>query len=236
MSRVNCTMPIASIAAILIVGGPAHAGLVPDVDISIQASDGFNQSFLAGGSHVGGEIYNYQGAAGNANFELDYDFNADADPKVPDGAFLGTGFTLVNNSLATMEFTIKMTLHLDAGAARSVDYGGSSAWTLTGVDGAFQTIDGQPIWTALIDDQPVDNLFWAPFWMTFNGAGSTSTSDDTLGSSGAASSTIGVLLRFSLSAGDSLTHTGSFGIIPAPPALALLALGGLASGRRRRRS
>lgn len=219
--------------ALGVAGVESHAGLMPDVEISLQASDGFDQTLSPIGAVVSGEVWNFQGSLGNGNFDLDYNFNADGGPEAPDGAFLGTGFSLVNTSDQTLEFTLRMTMNLNALAGAPVSYGGSSSWTLTGIDAVLSTLNGDPLWNAFINNDSVEMLFLDPYALSV-ASGSTSDSGNVGGAYGGSASSITLLMNFSLTAGDSLTHTGSFGLIPAPAAFAMFGIAGLA-GRRRRR-
>ena len=102
----------------------ADAGVSPNVGISLQVSNGFNQMISPAGTHVAGDVYNFDGSLGDADFALEYDFDADAIVSDPDGAFLGSGFTLENLSDQTLEFSLTMTMDLANGAGPMPDYGG----------------------------------------------------------------------------------------------------------------
>ena len=113
---------------------------------------------------------------------------------------------------------------------------GSVGFVLSGIDGLAGTPGaGQSMWEALTDGTEVASLFDHPSELSFTGPGTTSSSANLpAGSVGDVATSIGVNLNFTLSPGETLGITGNFTIAPAPGALALLGIAGLA-GRRRRR-
>ena len=213
----------------------AQAGVSPNIGISLQVSNGFNQMVSPVGTPTGGDTYNFQGALGDSDFSLEYDFDADAVVSTPDGAFLGSGFALENLSDQALEFTLTMTMDLANSAGPMPDFGGSSSFTITGFDGMLSSIGG-PIWTAYADGVEVGSGFDDPYTLTTPaGGGSNSDTVNDFGQLGSSvNNTLSVSYSFSLSGNTLLTHTGSFGIIPAPSAFALLGVAGLAARRRRR--
>ncbi|MBX3374387.1 MAG: hypothetical protein KF817_11175 [Phycisphaeraceae bacterium] len=220
-------------ALALALTGSVFAG--PTVTINFSADDGTNEVFLPVGSPVSGSTYNFMGFYANANSTLQFDFNAD--PTVSDdGAFLGSGFTLQNLSNAPITYTIEIILDLTDTAGPITDYFGSQAFTLVGANGLFQGINaGANIWEAYADGNFVAGLF-AGQSMTSTVESAGNLGDNVNGQIGPVMNTISLLMQFELSAGDTVTSTGAFGIIPTPSALALFGLAGLGGARRRRRN
>ena len=235
MSTTGKALLCAAVVSGLGIATTAQAGVSPNIGISLQVSNGFNQMASPIGTPTGGDVYNFQGSLGDSDFALDYDFDADALVSDPDGAFLGSGFTLENLSDQTLEFTLTMTMDLANSAGPMPDYGGSSSFTITGFDGMLSSLGG-PIWTAYADGNEVGNGFGDPYTLaTPVGGGSNSDSANVFGQlPSPVNNTLTVSYHFSLTGNTLLTHTGSFGVIPAPGAFALLGVAGLAARRRRR--
>ena len=227
-------LPAIVVGSLLAAASSANAGLAPDVQISLQASNGFNQVLNPAGSSVGGDLYNYDGATGDADFDFDFDFDVDGSTANSPDMFLGSGFTLVNNSGDTLEFTIELLLPLDDSAGPFADYGGSAGFTITGLEGILMSLGG-PVWSAFADGALVDSAFDDPYMLeSMAGGGSNSDSANVAGAiGGPVNNTLAVSFNFSLSGNTSLTHTGAFGVVPAPSVLALLGLAGVARRRRR---
>lgn len=237
----HATVPgVRSVAAIaafgsLVVGATAMAGPIPDVAFDLAVSDGTNQAILIPGMEIGTDLYLFQGDFANSNFELTYNFAGSADPTDADGAFLGSGFTVMNTSDQPLTFSLTLTLNLAAAALPQAQYAGSAGFALTGVDGSLTT--GTSLFTGLIDGVAVESLFDNPFELSFAGQGSDDVSAAMVGGvNGPANTSIGYVMDFTLSPGDTVTTTGAFGIlqVPGPAAGALFAVAAFASRRRRR--
>ena len=160
--------------------------------------------------------------------------------------------TVTNTSAETQTFHLFVTdaVAMDYGAGSLV--GGSIAGTFTDLNGngvTVTSIDGGSIYTAFVDATETD---------PFNGTVVGNLLDDASGSAGTflsgtfgesafgdapvlpsevidgASINYGFMIEFTLSAGDTAGFTASMAIAtPAPGALAVFGLGGLARRRRR---
>jgi hypothetical protein len=228
LSRWGCAVVGAALAAYV---GPAQA--VPLVEMTIQVSDGFDDTFNPDGSDVGGGVFNFQGQQGNDNWLIQWDFNAVPNPI--GGATIGSDYEINNFSDETLNFLILVTLPLSGPTLDPTDYAGSAGFTLSGIDGELATVGpGNSLWEAWADGSEVASLWDDPFSLSFDGEGSQAISDNIDPGVIGSTSEIGIRVNFSLTPGDSVTVTGVFGVIPAPGALALLGIAGLAGSRRRR--
>ncbi|MFK7960022.1 MAG: hypothetical protein AB8G96_05795 [Phycisphaerales bacterium] len=234
----QCTrrLVVAAACAAFATGGTAYAGIAPSVGFDIMASDGTNESLMLAGSNVGPDLFNYAGILNDneGDWGITYDFFASQDPTDALGAFLGTGFTVTNNTDGDLDFSLTLSLDIDPAALPETDYAGSVGYTLNGIDGSLTT--DTSLYAVFIGDTLIDTLFDAPFELSFDGVGTESVSENLAGGMNGPAETISIVMEFTLSSGDSLTTTGAFGItaVPAPGALALLGAAGLV-GRRRRR-
>jgi hypothetical protein len=121
---------------------------------------------------------------------------------------------------------------------------GSVTTTLTDLNGngALLSTDpaGHAIYTATLNDVAVQTLWSSPFGLAVGQYLSNSTSPASFANvpvpSGVpADGNPGVVLRFTLSAGDDVSFAYTFNVVPGPGALALLACAGCATHGRRRK-
>jgi len=219
-----------------VIALPTHAGIVPGFEITLDLDDAGPVAIAASSTDIGGGLWNFAGNWSSATSEVSFDINVSDDPGRPDtGAFLGSNFTIQNQSLETQTYRLLVTLDL-AGPAAQGNYAGSAGFGLTGTDGLLSTLPGSPLWEAFVDGASVDALFPAPTSLSFAGDGSASTSDDlSPGPLALAANDIAIAVQFSLSPGDTMIVTGAFGVIPTPTGLLVLCGPALAGGRRRRR-
>jgi len=179
----------------------------------------------------------------NGNWTLDsWDLDLDPDP------LISNGFTVTNNSLVTQSFFVSVSLptgisfgppSLIRGSIQggATDAGGAAGVTLSSA-GAFPfydaTIDGVTARTLL--DAP--QSFSTPFATDSVSTGVVNFGIPVMELVGVpTNATIGLTIRFDLTAGDRATFTGVFEVLPVPePGTALLmglGLIGLAAKRRR---
>ena len=154
--------------------------------------------------------------------------------------------TFFNSSNTTRSYSFYQYAPLAGGSAASV-MGGSVSATVSDLNGNGATlgaVNGLAIYTATVNDVAVRTL-WQPF-ASFNVGQflSQSTTPGVFanevipGGATASDALLGIALRFTLSAGDTVSFASTFTVTnaPAPGALALLAVSGAAgAGRRRRR-
>jgi hypothetical protein len=212
-------------------------------------------------TNVGGTNFNYVGADNSFSPEwgLSWDFNGNGVPTSTTPASIGSVFTITNDTETrdeqnniivpgrVLRYSILVTMALNNNIGGDALYAGSGGFTLTGLgddpndpdpfvrNAALVTVPGSSLWSAQINGSEVANLWPDLFGIAATG-GSISISDGlTPGVSPGGAQTLGVKLEFLLTPGDSVTTSGIFAAIPAPSALALLGVGGLLGGRRRRR-
>lgn len=199
----------------------------------------------------GAGMFSFNGGAadGTADYEdpfgweIDYGFTYDTAQTSTNGpvtAFLDFGLT--NNTGADDTFTVVASVPL-LQALANTSVTGSVEGGLTDADfanGATLTSNGlNPIYSGLVDGGSALDLLTGGF-STSIGFGSTTIGPDNGAAAGPAiaMTDIGIVITFDLTAGDSANFTAEFTIIgdkiPAPGALALFGLAGLAGTRRRR--
>jgi MYXO-CTERM domain-containing protein len=189
------------------------------------------------GQHRTETGWRYRGGTngiGNA-WTLSWDCVVNQDP------FVDATINVTNNTQATQTYTIFMPLPIvavgpNAQLDGSVSASLSSQSFITPALLATNGIDS--IYQASINGTVVKTL-WDPGYSLaaapLAAAGDTTNFANLIGPAVVAN-TIGVQLRFTLSAGDSASVTGIFNItnVPGPASLAVFGLFGLAGGRRRR--
>lgn len=159
--------------------------------------------------------------------------------------------TFYNASFSARTFYFTQYLNV-AGGSPSAIMSGSISATLTDVNGngiaSFGNAGANPIYRAMVNDTVVRSL-WSTYSFSFNGA-YLSQSTANVSTPGANQSVfqnealptgvpvdglLAIDLAFTLSAGDSVTFASTFSVVPAPGAVALMAIaGGSVFGRRRR--
>lgn len=211
-------------------------------------------------SNVGGTNFNFTGADNSFSSEwgLDWNFNGNGVPTETTPASIGSVFTISNDTEIrdeqnniiqqgrVLRYSVLVTMALTAPIGADAQYAGGGGFTLTGLgddpnspdpfvrNAALVTVPGSALWSAQINGSEVASLWPDLFGIAATG-GSISISDGIApGLSAAGAASIGVRLEFLLTPGDTVTTSGIFAAIPAPSALALLGVGGLLGGRRRR--
>ena len=170
-------------------------------------------------------------------------------------AVLGTGYsasagvvsgsqTFYNMSASSRTYTYYQYAPLSGGSGGSVMSGSVTA-TLTDLNGngALLSTDpvGNAIYTATINDVAVQTLWNSPFSYAvgqfLSGATTPASFANVPVPAGVpGDGNAGVVLRFTLSAGDAVSFAYTFNVVPGPGALALLACAGCAASGRRRKS
>jgi hypothetical protein len=169
-------------------------------------------------------------------------------------AVLGTGYsasagvvsgsqTFYNMSASSRTYTYYQYAPLSGGSGGNVMNGSVTA-TLTDLNGngALLSTDtaGNAIYTATLNDVAVQTLWSSPFGLAVgqylsNSASPASFANVPVPSGVPADGNPGVVLRFTLSAGDAVSFAYTFNVVPGPGALALLACAGCATHGRRRK-
>jgi MYXO-CTERM domain-containing protein len=221
-------------AALIATSATAGSGL----EFQLSVDGGAPLVFNPNGTDVGGGVSNYQGKLFDIGYTLSWDLNAKADP------FVSGNIVVVNTGFVTQTYSLTILLPITPAITPSSLIGGSIAGSLTTDDdgGTLSSVGNAPIWEALIDGAVVASLLNSPFSVSNPGFGSTGIGPADFGTpipslgGPQALSTIGIRLTFSLTPGDQASFSSVFVVqpVPAPAALALLGLAGLAGGRRRR--
>jgi len=195
--------------------------------------------------------WNYTGTlVGDAGaWQLDWNtvFNVGEGVAVGVGAFVTANIVVTNNDIVNQSFSLLMTL--PTGVLGVMLERGSIVGTITDLNFNDATVSapvGGQIYTPMIDgvDEVPGFLMGGGFSESAGGplfSNSVGPADFGLPTPIAASQTvdssIGIMLSFDLTAGDSASFTAIFEVlpIPAPAGLPILAAAGLLAGRKRRR-
>jgi hypothetical protein len=170
-------------------------------------------------------------------------------------AVLGTGLsasagvvsgsqTFYNMSGSSRTYTYYQYAPVSGGSGGSV-MNGSITTTLTDLNGNGATLSTNPagsaIYTATINDVAVQTLWNSQFGFAvgqfLSGATVPASFANVPVPAGVPDDgNAGVVLRFTLSAGDAVSFAYTFNVVPGPGAVALLACAGCATNGRRRKS
>lgn len=215
---------------------------VPEMQIWMQVNDNNMIPYTPAGFQNPDGTYTYNGYYEGEGFDLDFDAIADTDP------FINNTVAVTNTSGSTNTYTFIVmlpTISITGGTVMGASIGGSvTDANFSG--GATLGSAGGPVFTGLIDGSaaPGATLLNDPYSSpavpfaggtsnilatSFGLPGPSFPGPDVLGS-------IGIQLKFTLTAGDTAAITSFFIVepVPAPAAFALLGLAGLAGSRRRR--
>ncbi len=162
------------------------------------------------------------------------------------GAFVTATIVVTNNDIVNQNFSLLMTL--PTGVLGTMNERGSIVGTITDLGGNSATVfapDGSQIYTPMIDGSPeaAGFLMVDPFSASAGGplmSGIIGPEDFGIPvpvlTSQAVDSTIGIMLSFDLTPGDSASFTAIFEVlVPGPAGLPILVAAGLMAGRKRRR-
>ena len=154
--------------------------------------------------------------------------------------------TFFNSSNATRSYSFYQYAPLAGGSAASVMSGSVSA-TVTDLNGNGATlgaVNGLAMYTATVNEIAVRTL-WQPFsnfnvgqFLSQSTAPGAFANEVIPGGSTSSDALLGIFLKFTLSAGDTVSFASTFTVnnVPGPGAMALLAVSGATgAGRRRKR-
>jgi len=192
--------------------------------------------------------WKYDGGLVGLGWEVDWNavFNDTNGGLTAGGAFVTANIVVTNNDIVNQNFSLLMTLPTGAlGAATERGSVVGTVTDLTSDDAMVLAPAGSRIYTPMIDGTPEAPgfLMTDPFSQAAGGAFQSATVGPAdfgipapVATSQAIDASIGILLDFDLTPGDSASFTAIFEvIIPAPAGLPVLAALGLMAGRRRRR-
>jgi hypothetical protein len=188
----------------------------------------------------GDGTFTYDGGLSNQLWAVDWLVTVDPDP------FVDAQIGVTNTADTFQTFTLLMTLPINAIVNATID--GSNSATVTNEfsteEGAiFRALTGSSVYKAFIDDPdgsgtPVATLMDDPFSLEtdpipFDTRSATESFDPAF--YGDINSSIGVMIEFELSPGDSASVNAFFQAVPGPAGAAVFAIFGLVAGGRRRR-
>lgn len=191
-------------------------------------------SSLGSMTYLGNNIYHTGGFAAVTAGYLQWDALIDPDP------FINGTFSITNTANSTQTFTVNFTLDSSVQFAQSL-MNGAFAGTLNDANGDGSASIGRVagsagFYSALIDGNLVRSLGSSAYSYSGAAFGSSQVGpesfDPVVGP--ALNATIGLQFRFTLSAGDSVSFSSLFNVVPAPGAIALLGAAGCIGSRRRR--
>ncbi len=188
----------------------------------------------------------YSAAASDAGNAWDFSWNVVFNETLAGGAFVTTNIVITNNSLSTETFSSEVVMPLTQ-TITSPQMNGGIEGTITDLTLDTATVSapaGWQIYTPRIDGiDEVDGFLMVDPFSEFAGFLATSQvgpeafGDSTpLAASQDAVQSIGLLLNFDLSPGDSASFTAHFQLtaLPGPGGVAAFVIAGLALRRRRR--
>lgn len=233
-----CLAGVALLASssIALAGGDT----APILDVG-WAVDGIEGSGALTGEGLGAGIYLYSASSIGDNYEINWSFTVTDNGASGGFEILASslGFQNIGDADATFEVAVMLPVALASGSAF---YGGSIGGALTGnADGGFlSSLDSETaLYTALVDGTSIATLGDAPFELLSDPFGSADFAAESFGNpipsleAAAAQESMSIELNFILGSGDAFAVTSNYvAQIPAPGAIALLAIAG---GVRRRR-
>jgi len=191
-------------------------------------------SSLGSMTYLGNNIYHTGGFAAVSAGYLEWDALIDPDP------FINGTFAITNTANSTQTFTVTFTLESSVQFAQSL-MNGAFAGTLTDADGNGSASIGRVagsagFYSAFIDGNLVRSLGSSAYSYSGAAFGSSQVGPESFAptTGPALNTTIGLQFRFTLSAGDSVSFSSLFNVVPAPGAIALMSAAGVIGSRRRR--
>ncbi len=254
---VRTTLVVVMALGVVIFAPPAVAGDVPAFTLDWKTNDGsvsydwdhFGTLYGLGMHQVTGNNqdwlgWRYEGNVVEVGWKLEWNcvFN-DETGGIGAGAFVTANIVVTNNDAGIQKFSLLMTL--PTGPLGSLLERGSVVGTVTDLtqdDATVSAPAGGQIYAPMIDGVPeaAGFLMIDPFSQSAGGSlASSPVGPATFGLpvpiATSVDSSIGIMLNFELTPGDTASFTSIFEVfIPAPSGLPVLAAIGLLGGRRRR--
>jgi hypothetical protein len=241
----NTIALLASLAAVAAAGSASAS--IPAVSVRIeQVGAGFTTINPSANPVEGG--YVYSGNASLWGFESSFDLSSNVKAATGNEAFAGF-FTLRNVTATVQQFIVDLTITNDPSTGNALA-GGSVGGVLLGgaAGGLLQGVGSTPVWQAIIN-RPTGNTVVAslltgnPFTITSGVNESASIPRQFFGNDpnipslpiGPLGTSRTIRMQFLLGSGSQVSMSTSFVVqVPAPGAIALLGVTGLAARRRRR--
>jgi hypothetical protein len=241
-----CLLPSAAILAVGIVGSSALAGIeAPDVTLEIQVfskkdtntpifDDVISPTVVGPLGDPANFVWNYSVNASNLIFSLTGGLNA-SPLTSPTPALLNPDLVFTNTSGESLWFFVRLQMPIAQTFNLPLNWSSAPTFIYSGPSGSqIETIPDLPLWTVGVDDTPLGSAF--PHHTILNEQ--QGNVQDNLG---------GILgepvtsymyhdFSFKMSPDAQGGPTGNFFIfaVPAPGALALLGIGAMLGGTRRR--
>lgn len=215
----------------------------PTVTLGVTADGNSQSSGLSGSATADPVVFNYQGSllGGSGDWLLSWNFNASNNANGGTQAFTAGNYVIQNLSANAISF--EFTVSLPTALLGPTLYGGSVSGGLTTSGPGFITDDDTPLWTGSSGSNTIATLFGNPFSVVRADPGSSSLGFESFGepipslAGPDLGADLAIKVRFILGANSSASFTSVFvAAVPGPGAFALLGLGGLVAGGRRRRA
>jgi hypothetical protein len=227
---------------ILATSSMSHAGATaPELQVGWTVNGMSDSGTLVGGG-LGAGIYEYSAITIGDTFEINWSLLLFPNESGDGFEMLVSTLGVTNTGETDSIFGVDILLPVDLGV-NSAFYGGSIGGSITGglFGGLLSSVDGSTaLWTAMIDGDVLAGLVDAPFELTSSVFGSADLEGASFGDpipsleGAGARESMSLHLDFVLGAGTTFAISSNYAAqIPAPGALALLGLAGVA-GRRRR--
>ena len=230
--QVRTLVAVASIAAACVAASSAHAGF-PALNVQWKLNGGNVLADLPIGVPNGMGGYVYVGGHTVGSVAMTYSLVGTS------GLRISGSFTLENFSLETVEVELLVTLPVAPSVSAPSSLTGSVAVGMTAdADGGILAVlPGVPFWQGLIDGTTVGDAtdLLSDLSLMRPGLGSVASNGGFVQLPGPeALGDIGIRITFSLTAGEQMSVTSVFNVVPAPGGLVVLGLVTLVLRRRRR--
>lgn len=215
----------------------------PIVTLGVVADGNGQSSNLNGAATADPVVFNYQGSLLDAGGDwlLSWNFNASNNANGGTQAFTAGNYVIQNLSAQAIAF--EFTVTLPTALLGTTLYGGSVSGGLTTSGPGFISDDGGPLWSGSTGANTIATLLNDPFSVVRANAGSSSLGFESFGEPIPSlpgpdlGADLSIKLKFILGANSSASFTSVFvAAVPGPGAMALLGIGSLLAGGRRRRA
>lgn len=241
-----CPQIVAAAAFLLIGLGTASAQAdIPPLQVSWKVNDVVINDYMPSGTDLGNGTFNYADNLGGGG-DPTFSFNLTGDPNLSGAplALVSGNLVVENLTQDTIDVELLVVLPLSTTFEEGSMILGSAAIGFTSAGaGTVSSFGGNPVWQALIDGSPVGEpaeLFDDPFSIVRTATGSSSGGSQNFGlpvpvPGPAATDSIGIRIRFSLTPLDQASMTSVFRVVPGPTTLFAIAVGLAFVQPRRRR-